>query len=75
MGFVAFGLKDFFETDFIRSIGFVAYMLIAGSVLMYVAEKFSIRTEAKTRELAPDDEMRENAVLLVVFGENNKFCD
>jgi undecaprenyl-diphosphatase len=61
---IGFGLKDFFETDFIRSIDFVAYMLIAGSVLMYVAEKFSIRTEAKTRELAPDDEMRENAVLL-----------
>lgn len=37
---IGFGLKDFFETETIRSIDFVAYMLILGSLLMFLAEKF-----------------------------------
>lgn len=37
---IGFGFKEFFESSFIRSIDFVAYMLIAGSVLILIAEKF-----------------------------------
>jgi undecaprenyl-diphosphatase len=32
--------KDFFETEYIRSVEFVSYMLIAGAVLMLVSEQF-----------------------------------
>ena len=38
---VGFGFKGLFESEYIRSIDFVAYTLIAGSILMYLAEKFS----------------------------------
>ena len=37
---LGFGFKEFFESSFVRSIDFVAYTLIAGSILIYVAEKF-----------------------------------
>lgn len=42
---IGLGFKDFFETELIRSIDFVAYMLIIGSVLMLVAEKFFSSTK------------------------------
>jgi undecaprenyl-diphosphatase len=32
--------KDFFESEYIRSVEFVAYMLIAGAVLILVSEQF-----------------------------------
>ncbi len=32
--------KDFFESEFVRSLDFVAWTLIAGSILIYVSEKF-----------------------------------
>jgi len=38
--FVGLNFKEFFETEFIRSTEFVAYMLIAGAALMMVSEVF-----------------------------------
>ena len=38
--FIGLNFKEFFETPFVRSVDFVAYMLIAGAVLMLISELY-----------------------------------
>jgi undecaprenyl-diphosphatase len=42
---IGFGFKEFFESSLVRSIDMVAYTLIAGSVLIFVAEKYFLTSK------------------------------
>lgn len=44
------GFKDFFESSMVRSLDFVAWTLIAGSILIYISEKF-FQGKKKFKEL------------------------